>query len=80
MALSLIGTRKASNNVSYNVMLDTETNQFNVASISGAIMFKAESENLALYGIRCIGKIDVFGLLITDNGFKYYNGKPYLNA
>lgn len=80
MALSFIATRKANNNVSYNVMLDTESNQFNVVSISGAIMFKAESESLALYGIRCIGRVDVFGLLITDGGFKHYNGKPYLNA
>lgn len=77
MFLSFVSSRVASNNVSYNVMFDEGFNQYVVCSETGTTLFKAVSESLALYGIRCIGKIDVFGLLITDEGFKHYNGKPY---
>lgn len=77
MALTFISSRLASNNVNYNVNIDNLSGQFIVTSLSGVTMFKAESEKLALYGIRCIGKIDVFGLLLTESGFKHYNGKMY---
>lgn len=77
MFLSFVSYRVASNNVTYNVMFDQGFNQYVVCSQSGATLFKADSENLALYGIRCIGKIDLFGLIITEEGFKHYNGKPY---
>lgn len=77
MALTFISSRLASSNVRYNINIDNITRQYIITSLSGVTMFKAESEKLALYGIRCIGKIDVFGLLITESGFKHYNGKIY---
>lgn len=77
MALTFISSRLASNNVNYNINVDNITGQYIITSLLGVTMFKAESEKLALYGIRCIGKIDVFGLLITEIGFKHYNGKIY---
>jgi len=61
-------------------MFDEGFNQFSVCNSAGAVMFKAENESLALYGIRLIGKVDVFGLLITNDGLRHYNGKPYVQA
>jgi len=80
MFLSFVSSRVAANGVSYNLMFDKGFNQYAVCNQAGVTLFKAESESLAAYGIRLIGKVDVFGLLLTEEGFKHYCGKPYIQA
>lgn len=61
----------ASNSVlglSFNIFFDTYFNEYQVRSSANTILFRAESEALARYGVRTYHNADYCGSKLTESG------------
>tara|TARA_R110002167_G_scaffold31236_1_gene102827 strand:+ start:274 stop:489 length:216 start_codon:yes stop_codon:yes gene_type:complete len=59
----------ASNSVlglTFNIFFDTDFNEYQVRSSVGTVLFKAESEALAMYGVRTYHSADYCGSKLTE--------------
>jgi hypothetical protein len=61
----------ASNSVlglTFNIFFDTDFNEYQVRSSTNTILFRAESEALARYGVRTHHNSDYCGRKLTESG------------
>jgi len=61
----------ASNSVlglTFNIFFDTDFNEYQVRSSANTILFRAESEALARYGVRTYHNADYCGGKLTEGG------------
>lgn len=54
--------------LTFNIYFDSDFNEYQIKTINGSILFRAESESLARYGIRTYHNADYCGSKITENG------------
>lgn len=52
----------------FNIYLEEEFGEYLVANENDVTLFRAESEQLARYGVRTFHHRDYCGMLLTENG------------
>lgn len=52
----------------FNILLDEEFGEYLVANENNVTLFRAESEQLARYGVRTFQHRDYCGMLLTERG------------